>query len=111
MFKLKQPGLQEGWLIAILAAALLAGIAGCSKQGDVARYNPAQWTNEINAPNLSEKEFVRVFALREAAESTHSKVRITGAREVTVKFPDGAELKQFLDNAWTDAKRESDRVE
>jgi uncharacterized protein YtpQ (UPF0354 family) len=91
--------------------ALQAGMTGCTKQVDSAKYNAAQWTNSINAPGLTESEFVRLFALREAAEMTGTKVRITGTREVTIKLRDGTELKQFLDNAWADARETSNRVE
>jgi Uncharacterized protein conserved in bacteria len=93
------------------AWTLLAGMSGCRKKVDVANYNAAQWTNNINARGLTESEFVRLFAMRQAAEMTGSTVRITGTREVTIKLPDGSELKQFLDNAWTDARESSNRVE
>jgi uncharacterized protein YtpQ (UPF0354 family) len=99
-------------LASVSAFTLQIGITGCSKQQvDIANYNPAQWTNSINAPGLIDSEFVRLFAMREAAEIPESKVRITGPREITIKLANGTELKQFLDNAWSDAKATSNRVE
>jgi uncharacterized protein YtpQ (UPF0354 family) len=84
---------------------------GCTKQVNLANYNAAQWTNSINTPALNESEFTRLFAMREAAELVGAKVRITGTREVTIKLPNGRELKQFLDNAWADAREAPNRVD
>jgi hypothetical protein len=76
-----------------MAVALHVAITGCTKEVDPAKYNAALWTNSINAPELTESEFVRLFAMRIAAELTGSKVRITGSREVTIKLAGGRELK------------------
>jgi uncharacterized protein YtpQ (UPF0354 family) len=100
------------FLATTLALTLQCGITGCSKQQvDASKYNAAQWTNSINAAGLAESEFVRLFALREAAQIPDCKVRISGARELTIKLQNGTELKQFLDNAWADARAASDRAE
>lgn len=99
-------------LVSALTVALQIGITGCSRQQvDVTNYNATQWTNSVNAPGLTDSEFVRLFALREAAEIPEYKVRITGPREITIKLPNKTELKQFLDNAWADARTTTNRVE
>jgi uncharacterized protein YtpQ (UPF0354 family) len=96
----------------VLALALQLGVVGCSKQQvDVSNYNAVQWANSVNAPGLAETDFVRLFAMREAAEIPEYKVRITGTRELTIKLSNGTELKQFLDNAWADARAMTNRVE
>jgi uncharacterized protein YtpQ (UPF0354 family) len=36
---------------------------------------------------------------------TNATVRVTGRKEVTIKFNDGGEVKAFLDNAWAEAEK------
>jgi uncharacterized protein YtpQ (UPF0354 family) len=94
-------------LLAVLPAMVLLALAGCAKAQpvDPTRYNAADWEKQIKDPSLTEAEFTRLYALAAAAELTNCTVRVTGRKEVTLKFNNGGQVKSFLDNVWAEAEK------
>jgi len=96
-------------LTLLLSGIFLLVASNCSGAAvvDATKFNTTDWEKRIKDPALNETEFTRLYALRVAAEFKGAKVTIAGPRELSVKLPDGTEIKSFLDNAWAEVKADA----
>jgi uncharacterized protein YtpQ (UPF0354 family) len=67
--------------------------------------NAATWTNRIQKPGLSERQFTRLYAEAIAIRLPGARVRIAAARELAVALPGDRSLTAYLDNVWSECAR------
>jgi len=99
--------------------ALLAGFAvavtlsACRPAPkEITSGNAATWTNRIQKPRLSERQFTRLYAEAIALRLPGARVRIAAARELAVALPGDRSLIAYLDNVWNEcARAPADRAE
>jgi uncharacterized protein YtpQ (UPF0354 family) len=74
--------------------------------------NAATWTNRIQKPQLSERQFTRLYAEAIAIRLPGARVTIAAARELKVALPGDRSLTAYLDNVWNEcARAPADRAE
>ncbi len=99
--------------------ALLAGLAvavtlsACQPASkEITSGNAATWTNRIQKPRLSERQFTRLYAEAVVIRLPGARVKIAGERELSVSLPGKHSLTAYLDNVWRDCRQSpADRAE
>ncbi len=102
-----------------LFRVLLAGLAvavtlsACQPTSkEITSGNAATWTNRIQKPRLSERQFTRLYAEAVVIRLPGARVKIAGARELTVTLPGNRSLTAYLDNVWNECHQTpADRAE
>ena len=99
---------------ALLAGFLLAvTLSACGPAPkEITTGNAATWTNRIQKPRLSEREFTRLYAEAIVMRLPGARVKIAGDRELAVTLPGNRSLTAYLDNVWNECHRTpTDRAE
>ncbi len=90
-------------LLAVLPAIVLLALAGCGGDPVNGRlYNPAGFDKLMKDPALNKADFTRLYALATSSQFRGSEVFVTGTLQITMKLPDGGELKVPLDAVWAE---------
>jgi Protein of unknown function (DUF1444) len=92
-------------IIGVLVACLWLQSKSYSHRVSAPYFSPLRWKSEIGQPNLTEHQFVTLYAQLLAARNPQADVEIVGELEVSVKFPDGSSTLSFLDNAWRECQQ------
>lgn len=74
--------------------------------------NASTWTNRIQKPRLSERQFTRLYAEAVVIRLPGARVKIVEERELSVSLPGNHSLTAYLDNVWSECQRmPADRAE